>query len=153
MSQTSRFLTRHVLAYIASLVALSAAWLGTSLITGATDWAEEPISCWFWCFRTHLTLACVLLPLFIVAELVLVRPLRLSWWVHLPAIGASLFVASVVSTQLMVLLLTGEFVASGSWEEHVVALGVLGAQDVVWGGAYWTILRATDIVLPPTVHS
>jgi hypothetical protein len=149
MNLTSRYVTRHIVAYMGSLVALPLAWVGTSLITGVTDWLDEPIGCWFWCCRTHITLAYMLLPLCVVAEFVLVRRLRLSWWAHLPTMAVLMFVGSIASSQLMVLLLSGELVAAGGWEEHVAALAILGAQDVVWGGAYWSLLRAADIVLPP----
>jgi len=153
MDRTSRYVTRHVVAYVGSLVALPLAWLGTSLITGVTDSFEEPIACWFWCCRAHVTLVFMLLPLCVVAELVLVRRLRLSWWAHLPLMAVLLFVASFASSQLMVLMLSGELVGAGGWKEQVAGLAVLAAQDVVWGGAYWSLLRATDVVLPPAARA
>ncbi len=129
---------------VGSLIALFSVWVLTYALSGATVELVEPPANFVWCCRIVFWLAGVLIPLSAIAEFGLVRRSMCPQWVHVLITTIMLTVASVVLEGLFVLAFLGPFAASF---KDLISLIFLGIQNLLWGGASWFLLRATDAVL------
>jgi hypothetical protein len=141
-----RYATRYAIAFVGSLLTLPLAQLAASLVAGDPGWVEDPARSS--CCRVPM-LVLVILPLCAVAEVELLGRLRLRWWAYLPIMAVSLFLASGVYAWIMVGLVLGSVIGGVDLEGVWRGIAIIGLQDVLWGGACWTLLRLSDALLPP----
>ncbi|MFQ6058860.1 MAG: hypothetical protein ACE5MB_08305 [Anaerolineae bacterium] len=140
MNTKSRFVVRHAVASVGSLIALMFLWILVYTLSGSTTEFMEPPANFFWCCRTIMWLAGVLFPVSVVAESLLVGRPTWRWWAHIPAMAVMFFVVSIVIVEI------GTRVLFGQWVNQPAGL-ILGLEDSLWGVAYWSLLRASNTLL------
>jgi hypothetical protein len=107
----------------------------------------EPPANFCCCLETSARLAIAVFLPSLVAEYFLIRRLGWRWWAHLPVMPGVYFLASVVASEIILVIFLGQLPDRHNWADRLYYDGMIGLQDLVWGYTYWLVLRGTDWLL------
>ncbi len=108
----------------------------------------EPPGNFCCCLETGARLAVVVFLPSLVGEYVLIGRLGWRWWGHLPVMPGAYFLASVVASEIILVVFLGQLPDWYNWAGRLHYDAMVGLQDMVWGSTYWLVLRGSDSLLP-----